>query len=641
MIKTNDAPVSGAGQLGFATSGKAKGVVCTFGLSAVMVMAGLAEEQAANESVLAETTILANKVEMELAKVGSQTTVLDVEQLDEQGIRTLQDALQFVPGVISTSTSGPKGQPSSIFLRGTNTSYTQLRVDGMRLNDANGFSSNFLSAAGMADLPYVEILRGPQGALYGADAIGGVVGVNTRQGQGEPSARVRAELGSFDSFLGQAQAQGQEGNLSYNAAIGYQTTDNDNPNGDARSNAATYSLRLDHIGDNGLHLGATVRGANSEYYIPEEAPPGESQVNELDYVLGTVFAQAQINELWHSKLTFGLYKEDHDSDKGIWGANSSNYQRHAAYWDNTLTWNENHTTVAGAVYERSRNETSYFGKQATDQFGGYVNHVWQATDALSLTGGLRWEDYDTYGDEFTWRLAGAYVIEQTGTIVRSSVGTGYKPPSEYAVIHAKDGRSLSAESSIGWDFGIEQAFCDRKYVASVTYFDTRIDDAVVDDGYFDYDTYESVSEYVNLSDRQQANGIEAAFNAKFLNDRILAQLTYTWLDNNIAGKSSQGQPRNSGSARLHGVITDELGAGFTVNYYGSRDWGFSDPLSAYTLVGLYANYELTENVTLNARVENLFDEDYEYAAHGYNYLRGDQVISGNGRGIYGGVTVTW
>ena len=111
----------------------------------------------------------------ELSKVGSAVTILDVSELEQSGITYLDDALKFVPGVISESIGGQRGSISSLLLRGTSTNQTHIRVDGVRLSGSNIASGGFLGNSSISGLSRIELLRGPQSALYGGDAIGGVL----------------------------------------------------------------------------------------------------------------------------------------------------------------------------------------------------------------------------------------------------------------------------------------------------------------------------------------------------------------------------------------------------------------------------------------------------------------------------------
>jgi len=587
------------------------------------------------ENELPDTTIIANRTETALTKVGSAVTVLDVTGLERDGILYLDDALKFVPGVVSESISGQRGSASSLLLRGTTTGHAHIRVDGMRISDSNITSGSFFGGSNLGGLSRIEILRGPQSALYGGDAIGGVLGLYSKKGTGTPGGTLRLEAGSFNSFSSSLGLHGQIDKLSYNLGIGYESTDNDLPNNHFEQ--LNYTLRLDYEASDSLNIGLTLRGSNSEFRRPNYSNPnfGRAADDDTESNLATIFAELQVNDIWQSKLTLGIYDEEFDSDTFA----SPRYyhtdgQKYAAYWDNTVHWNDRHTTTAGLVYEKTEFEyhSLFFGltedERDSDQYGLYLNHSWNITEAFTLTGGVRWEDYDTYGDEVTWRAAAAYRIEQTGTKFRASFGKGFRPPS-FIDIYGFGGTSnfdLKAEQSIGWDVGIDQKFCDGQYQVSVSYFENRIEDQI-QTAFGGPPTYASTT--FNAPGTSVTRGIELEAHAKWFNNRVRTTLAYTWL-----AESLLDQPEHSAGLRVSADVTDELEAGFTVTYLDDRSFGGND-LDAYALVNLHANYEIKPGITLNARLTNLFDEDYEY------YSGFGETYPGRGRGIFGGITFEW
>ena len=584
------------------------------------------------------TTILANRIETDLSKVGSSVTVLDVGLLNEQGIRNLDDALKFVPGVVSESLGGQRGSVSALFFRGTKTSHAHLVVDGMRVSDSNIAFGGFLGTQNLNGLSRLEVLKGPQGALYGGDSIGGVLGIYSAKGEGNFSGDLRIEGGSFNSWNTMLGMQGQEGGLSYALSLGYETTENDLP--DNKHDMFSYSLRLDYEVNPCLNLGLTLRGANSNYEAPHYGGPYSSPLeDEINYVLSTLYADYEVNEQWSTKLTLGMYDQEYDSASDAFGfkpATSYNTDatKYAVYWDNTLTWNEEHTTVTGAVYENSdfSYRSDYYGitedDRSRDQYGLYVNHLWDVTEAWNVSGGLRWEDYDDYGDEVTWRVATAYTLDQSDTVFRGSVGKGYRPPS-FVDLYGFGGQApspgLEAETSLGWDLGIEQSFCEGQYVVNLTYFGNRIEDSIT----YVSQPYPTPGYNENADGVTETSGLEASAEANYLDDRLRVMFSYTWLDRALVE-----MPEHSFGLRIHGDVSDQLGLGVTLTYLDDRAF-FGEEVDAYTMINLYGNYELTENVTLNARVENLLNEDYEYASGS-----GD-VYPGRGIGFFGGVTFNW
>ena len=203
---------------------------------------------------LPDTTIIANRIATPISQVGSSVSVLDVDLLSEAGIRSLDEALKFVPGVTSDSVGGQKGSSSDLYIRGLRTTHTHIIIDGIRISDTNsGFvlSKQFLGSSNLNGLSRVEILRGPQGALYGGDSIGGVIGLYSKQGEGDHSGSVHVEAGSFNTWSSSLAAQGSSESLSYSISLGHDLTDNDLPHNSFEMES--YAIRLDYELNNYLN----------------------------------------------------------------------------------------------------------------------------------------------------------------------------------------------------------------------------------------------------------------------------------------------------------------------------------------------------------------------------------------------------
>lgn len=609
------------------------GVFTTFGCAAVLSCISTTQAES-EEDLLPDTTIIANRSETELSKVGSAVSILDVSELEKSGIIYLDDALKFVPGVISESIGGQRGSISSLLLRGTSTNQTHIRVDGVRLSGSNIASGGFLGNSSISGLSRIELLRGPQSALYGGDAIGGVLGLYTEKGSGDPSGSLSVETGSFNTFSSALKLQGEIGRLAYSLGVGYEETDNDFPNNDFEQ--INYTLRLDYKVHDSLDLGFTFRGFDTQY---RNESFGTIADNDTESILTTIYAELQVNEKWRSKLTLGSYDEEFENNT----VNSPEFfstdgERYAAYWDNTVQWNDQHTTTAGLVYERSEltnrsllpdffavpfNPFPVFSEadNEQDQYGIYINHSWEATEALTLTGGVRWEDYDTFGDEFTWRGAASYHIKETDTKLRASIGRGFRAPSfsDFFGFGGTSNFDLDAEESIGWDIGIDQAFSEGKYKVEISYFENRIQDDI---------SFDSSFNPINVSGTSTTRGIELGARGSWLDERIQASLNYTWLE-----ESLDDQPEHSLGLRINATVTEKLNAGISVNYLDDRSFGGND-LDSYILVNLHASYKLSSSIALNVRVENLFDETYELANFG-------ESLPGRGTGVFGGLTYEW
>ena len=183
-------------------------------------LAGLLPVTAEETEALAPTTVVANRILTPLAQTGSAVTVLDGGALEEAQVFRLEDALRRSPGVFSESTGGQPGSISSLFLRGMKTAHAHVLVDGVRLSDSTVSTNNYLGNGLLDGVGRIEILRGPQSALYGGESIGGVIGVYSAQGSGTPESRVFVEGGSFGTLRTGASSSGRAVALKMGPKIG-------------------------------------------------------------------------------------------------------------------------------------------------------------------------------------------------------------------------------------------------------------------------------------------------------------------------------------------------------------------------------------------------------------------------------------
>ena len=284
----------------------------------------------------------------------------------------------------------------------------------------------------------------------------------------------------------------------------------------------------------------------------------------------------------------------------------------------------------------------------------YANHIWHVTDNFNVSGGLRWENYnedrqkkgqsreDGYDDDHvTWKLASAYTAEKTSSILRASIGTGFRLPTVSQIVGSPASMfspeilpndDLDPQESIGWDLGVEQPFCDGKYGLSVTYFANRVDGQI----------YKQGNQYVNADSISEISGIEASAEANFLGDRLNIALSYTWLDRSPL----IDLPENVLGLRVQSRVSDKLNVGLSASYMDNRSMGapsdtYAGNLESYVLVNLFGHYQLTENVKLNTRVENLLDTDYELFNQPAQAGLPEASFPGRGIGVFAGITIDW
>lgn len=580
------------------------------GFCLLPVQSAFAETPNQEKTELDPLIVSALRVPREASTVTSSVTSLDPEQLETSGILQLRDALNAAPGVISTSTGGETGALGSVFIRGTTTNYSQIVIDGMRLSDSSTPLGNILSAARTTDIGKLEVLRGPQGAIYGGESIGGVLWMETPRGSGDPNGSATVEAGSFNSFSGRAKAAGEVGKINYYVSSSYEQTDNDAPN--QHFDQSSAALRVEGQVDPVWTLGTTFR-ANDSYY----ENLGNSD-DHLDASLTTLYATGKFSDVWTGRFLAGYHQEFYDSDSSF-GNYGSDLRDASVSIDQEIKLSDNVRLLAGAYGHRSNYESTIGADEERDRFGVHSALEWDATDKLTTTAALRWEDYEAYGDEVTWRLGAIHEIVSS-TSIRGGIGTSFRSPTYLDLFGSSFGvgnPNLEAESATGWDIGITHKILGHQLEA--TWFENHIQDQI----------QSFPTPPVNLAGETRTQGAEFALRGAALEEAVSYRVAWTWLHESLSD-----QPRNAATASLDWKATEKSLIGIGATHLARHSWG-GDPIDAYTVARFYGSYQLTEKVKLNARVENAFDADYELS----NFY-GDP-IKGAGAGVYAGVTIDW
>ncbi|HEV2046630.1 MAG TPA: TonB-dependent receptor plug domain-containing protein, partial [Chthoniobacterales bacterium] len=168
----------------------------------------------AAEAETQEIVVSATRVETPINQIGSSVTVITDEEIARNQRRSLPDVLQTVPGLNIVQTGGPGGK-TSVFMRGSNSNHTKVLIDGIDANDPSQDGVFDFGQVLTSDIARVEVLRGPQSSLYGSDALGGVINIVTKKGEGPPRFAGMLEGGSFDTFNQSASVSGSISRFNY------------------------------------------------------------------------------------------------------------------------------------------------------------------------------------------------------------------------------------------------------------------------------------------------------------------------------------------------------------------------------------------------------------------------------------------
>jgi vitamin B12 transporter len=578
--------------------------------------------------------VTATRVPTPEIEVASSITVVSADDIAARQLKTLPDLLQQVPGLNVVQSGGPGGQ-TSVFMRGTNSNHTKVLVDGIDVSDPSNPTGAFdFSQFLTSDVERVEILRGPQSGLYGSDAIGGVINVITKSGSGPAQWNASAEAGSFDTFN---QALGVSGSLeqfhyaanidhfhsgetpvtpSYVLAPGERRID------DADDNV-TASTKLGYDITDDLDLGLVARYTRthlrftSDDYVdfyplifPDSAQSEDdarqiyTRASAHSIAFGGAFEQTM--GLAYSNLkSSDLSPEDPRSD--------SAGNRIKADWQGNIRLAADEKLIIGAEHQRDEISLPITASTAIDS--GYAELQSGVGGRFFNSASVRYDDNDRFGGKATFRVAPDYLIEESGTKLKASLGSGFKAPTleqlfqNFPSFDFFANPNLRPESSLGWDAGFEQVLPQQTLRFGVTYFHNLIKNLITDNAEF--------TSYTNVG-RAVTDGVESFVGYQALpNLALRLDYTYTQATDEILQQELLRRPKHKADLNVGWLPSRRLAVNATLLATsswidGNRDFTI-ERLTApgFVVVNLDGSYDLTQHFAVYARIDNLFNHHYE------------------------------
>jgi vitamin B12 transporter len=370
-----------------------------------------------------------------------------------------------------------------------------------------------------------------------------------------------------------------------------------------------------------LTIGATYRHSRNDYHEAGNLhDPSTGGHADQSFDLATLYAEARPLDTLASRLTLGLVNSDYIWDRTA-APSTMDASRRVIDWQNTWQAIDQLQLVAGLNAEWSDYDNASVGHKLKDNVrSAYVSANTAPVENLNLTLGVRADDYDTFGTHATWRAGVAYRVEQTATTLRANYGTGYNAPSPNYVLGGGwyvASPDLKPEKSKGWDIGVEQDLLDNHLTLGAAWFQNDFKNK-----FSTTSTPDFLYQYINIPGAT-TKGVELSLVARPLQG-LSIRAAYTHLNaRDNAGARLIRQPRHTVTADVNYQITPEglAGAGVTSvidraeeTYWDSNWMQHAQPMSDYLLARLYTSYEIRPSLTLRARVENLFDKEYQTVA---------------------------
>lgn len=602
------------------------------------------KERASAPSPLTEVVITATKTETERWRTASSVTVIDRQRIEEQQYKLVPDALRQVPG-LTIAGRGTPGSVNGIFLRGTNSDQTLVIIDG-RPVPANLAGLYNIETMTLDNVERIEVLRGPAASLYGGKTLGGVINIITRSGKGlkKPETSLSFEAGSYGSFRESLGTRGAAGIFDWSLELSRQ---------DTQGYRINSQFQLSNVAAKfGAQLADTLRfDVDLRYYSADVGAPGAATgfgANDPDaHVLSEYWSISprivwETNDRWTQTLTyqFGNFRQASTNFNFGGGNNRITSRNHFFEYQSVFKATDKWTITAGAWlqdigYSRFNDDApglfnpggqSYDVDQAETNWALYLQSQAEILTGWNINTGIRRDTYSDFQDATTWRVGTSWLVPWTQTVLHANYGTAFAPasPQNREAALFGDPTFIRPEKSKGLEFGIEQPFANKKGSVSLTYFRNSIENLIV---------FLPPFGPLQQINNARTSGLEAAFSYQ-PSTRYGFTAQYTYLDANdlTAGVRLVRRPRHtlSGDAWVKPVEKFRLGIGAI--YLIDREDGFGAAqadVEDYLRLRLTASYQLTPNVELFARVENLLGEKYSEVL-GYPAMR---------TGAYGGFRI--
>lgn len=570
---------------------------------------------------------------------GSSVTVITGEEITAGRQLSVAEVLRNVEGLNVVRQGGPGGL-TSVFLRGANSQHTKVLLDGIPMNDPSNATRGFdFSTLQVDNIERIEVVRGPQSLLYGSDAIGGVINIVTKRGEGPLSVQANLMGGSFGTHSESVHASGGNDRFYYSLTGSYHHTD-----GISAASEALGNTELDAYAKSNVvgRFGWTPSDLlNVDYvfrYVDAEAEiDGFSFITGLPFdALGSNLTQAfhqriqlqsfLFDGLIEQKVGFNFVQYDReDTGPAAFVPSFSGHTREVDYLANMQLLDNNVLSVGANYLEEDAASGGFFGNPQVAQnlAGVFVQDQVTLWDRWYTTLGARWDDHSSAGGASTYRVTTLYDVPCIGGAFHGTLGTGFRAPALAENLFQFGNPNLRPERTRGWDVGWRQEFCSGQVSVDATYFRNDFEDLIV----FDFGTFslENVG-------RARSSGVEVV-GKWYVTPCWTVTGSYTRTDtrNLDTGFELDRRPQDKATAGLIGSLPDgRADVRAYLLYVGDRrDRIFR--LDDYVTVNLALTYRPRCQHELFVRLDNLFDADYEE-------VRGYGVP---GIAAYGGVRLVW
>lgn len=551
---------------------------------------------------LEHISIYANRTATPQQDVLASVTVLERDDIVARQANDLPALLAQLPG-INLSRDGGRGQNSSVYIRGGNTGHTLVIIDGVRSGSATlGYKT--LSMLPLELIERIEVVRGPRAAWYGADALSGVIAITTRKAQG---TELNANVGSYGQVGADVSASQQIGDLAVRATVGYSQADGFNVRKDLDPDRDGYDQRFAKLAADYQTSFGLLRAQfdiNSGFYQFDTGWGTEDQADTLsrtyllgwEHQLGQWQHQAQLSRILDDDTTYG----PDSSSPFVTERDEFNYQTGTAITDNLnwlggVNWYSESVGRSGVNYvEDNRINRALFTGLSFKK------------DNVQLDGSVRRDLTTQYGGNNTWQLAAGYWFTEAWQL-RISRGAAFKAPTFNDLYYPGEGSSnpdLAPERTLSDEVAISYRAANGS--VQLAWFENDVDNLIqLDANYMPQNIEQAKISGIELAIQADVAGIEQSF-------------AYSWTDteNTLTGLRLARRPEHTINWRA-GHSWNKFSAFVTADYQSNTYQGpyaVNEYLGGFTLWGLGGSYQLNDQLSVRAKLDNLLDKNYQTSA---------------------------
>ena len=584
-----------------------------------------------------DIVVTASGFEQPRSETGQAITVIDRDRLEDLQAVSIADALRLLPSV-AVAQRGQVGSQTSVFIRGGNSSQTLVLVDGVRINDLSAPNGAFdFGALLTGNIGRVEVLRGPNSIIWGSQAIGGVINVQSIAPTQGFAVNASAEYGYADSMKANANLSGTSGMFEGSVGAAYYRTDgistlSGGTEKDGFENAtANGRLKVNLTDSFSLDLRGYYNRGRVEFDSPFGAGADALPVSRNRQFVGYVGANLDpADGRWHNRVAYTRTDITRlGTDPVVFSFNNfdvkgtvERFEYHGAFDVADAA-----TLVFGAEHERTFASTSFEGAPAdvarNKVTSGFAQLILRPMTGLTLTGGVRYDDYTDYGGQTTLGGNIAFTPNDGRTVLRATYGEGFRAPTLVEGQPPYGNPNLKPETARNFDLGFEHAFLDDTARVFATYFNRRSTDLIA----FSFTSFQSEN-----IEQVRTQGFETGFTLN-PTDRLDIRASYSQVNaiNRSAGSNFGNRlalrPQDSANVTVDWQTPFGASLGATVLMVGDSFDNASNSvrLDGYMLVGLRASMPVTDALEVYARVDNLLDEEYVTVARYNTYGRNAAV----------------